>query len=601
MGEGPDVVLAPRPRRRQELVLRHRGRPLAPLPRPRARPAGLRLVVQARDRALQRALVRPDGARDDGRAGHRARPRRRQLDGRPRRRSSSACAQPERVRRSACCVRPWPSSSAPITRLVRLLRPELGAAAPPLHPRTWSRTGSGPVRRPATWSTRRRRHRRSTSSSASTRSPARGSPSSPRRATSTSTSPFGRAASTRASPSSRRRRCSCGARTTSSIPAGFERHVSEWLPQRRADRARQLRPRAAGRAPRADQRAAAALLRAGRRARRPRRAAGLPQPRRRSRHSALAADAEPAPASRARLAATEHDARGPSRAAPSSTRLRARSRRPGLPAASRPPTSTSATPTTSASSSRACGCSPASGSAARCAGLGNIPEDGAGAARRQPLGRQPHAGHDVFTLAFSAYFGVERRFYQLGPQPRAVDAGARLPAQVRHRRRLARERARRRSTPARRCSSTRAATTRSTARSGSATRSTSTAARASCASRSSRTCRSSPSSSIGGQETALFLVARRAAWRKLLRLDKLLRAQGAADLARDPVGPERRRHARPLPAAGEDRRRGAAADPPARGVRRRPRRRRGLRPRHRGSCRRPSTRSPPSAACRSIG
>ena len=33
------------------------------------------------------------------------------------------------------------------------------------------------------------------------------------------------------------------------IPAGFSRHVERWLPARRADRARRLRPRAAGRAP----------------------------------------------------------------------------------------------------------------------------------------------------------------------------------------------------------------------------------------------------------------------------------------------------------------------------------------------------------------
>ena len=72
-----------RPRRRQELVLRRRRRALAPPHRPRPRPAGLRLVLQARDRALHGALVRRDRAGDDGRARHRARARRGQLDGRP--------------------------------------------------------------------------------------------------------------------------------------------------------------------------------------------------------------------------------------------------------------------------------------------------------------------------------------------------------------------------------------------------------------------------------------------------------------------------------------------------------------------------------------
>ena len=51
------------------------------------------------------------------------------------------------------------------------------------------------------------------------------------------------------------------------IPPGFKRHVGAVAARRRADRARGLRPRAAGRALRADHRAAAALLRARRRAR----------------------------------------------------------------------------------------------------------------------------------------------------------------------------------------------------------------------------------------------------------------------------------------------------------------------------------------------
>src|SRR5581483_12031686 len=53
--------------------------------------------------------------------------------------------------------------------------------------------------------------------------------------------------------------------------------------------------------------------------------------------------------------------------------------------------------------------------------------------------------------------------------------------------------------------------------------------------------------------------------------------QGAADLARAPLDRERRRLPRAHPGAGQDHDRGAAADPPARAVRRRPRPGRDLR------------------------
>ena len=90
-----------------------------------------------------------------------------------------------------------------------------------------------------------------------------------------------------------------------------------------------------------------------------------------------------------------------------------------------------------------------------------------------------------------------------------------------------------------------------------------------------------PVVAIGGQETALFL-SRGETLAKLLLLDKTLRLKVLPISLAAAVGPERRRLPRPPPAAGEDHRRDAAADPPARGVRRRARRRRGLRPRHRG-------------------
>src|SRR5205085_2174904 len=55
-------------------------------------------------------------------------------------------------------------------------------------------------------------------------------------------------------------------------------------------------------------------------------------------------------------------------------------------------------------------------------------------------------------------------------------------------------------------------------------------------------------------------------------------AEGAAPVPGAAVGPQRRRHARPLAVARQDHGRGAAAHRPARGVRRRAGPRRGLRP-----------------------
>ena len=178
---------------------------------------------------------------------------------------------------------------------------------------------------------------------------------------------------------------------------------------------------------------------------------------------------------------------------PAAARLGARrASRASSPAGSRPPTSTSATPTTSARACRACGCCARCTSAARCAGSATCPRRAAGAARRQPLRRQPHAGHDRLHARLLDLLRGRARLPPARPQPRALAARAcrtcastapwpprrRTPA--------------RRSRPARRCSSTRAATTRSTGPAGSATASTSAGARASSGSRSSRTCRSCP-------------------------------------------------------------------------------------------------------------
>ena len=94
----------------------------------------------------------------------------------------------------------------------------------------------------------------------------------------------------------------------------------------------------------------------------------------------------------------------------------------------------------------ACGCSRASTSAARCAASATSPRTGRVLLVGNHSGGNLTPDTHVFTLAFSTYFGVERALLPARPQPRAVDARARHAAQVRHRRRLARERATRRST-----------------------------------------------------------------------------------------------------------------------------------------------------------
>ena len=202
-------------------------------------------------------------------------------------------------------------------------------------------------------------------------------------------------------------------------------------------------------------------------------------------------------------------------------------------------------------------------SAARCAGWATSPTTGPVLLVGNHSGGNMTPDTIVFTLAFSTYFGVERALLPARPQPRAVDAGARLAAQVRHGRRLAARTPARRSSPAPRCSSIRAATTRSTGRAGSATGSTSTGRKGFIRLALEQDVPIVPVVSIGGQETALFLTPRRAA-RPAARARPAVPAQGAADLARAPLGPEHRRHARPHPAPGQDHDRDAAADRPAR-------------------------------------
>ena len=115
-------------------------------------------------------------------------------------------------------------------------------------------------------------------------------------------------------------------------------------------------------------------------------------------------------------------------------------------------------------------------------GLERIPEHGPVLLVGNHSGGNLTVDTGVFTLAFSTYFGVERRFYQLAHnlvlsmpglgflrKYGTVAANPRTP--------------RRRSSPARRCWCTRAATTRCTGRPGSPGAWTSTVARGSCGSR----------------------------------------------------------------------------------------------------------------------
>ena len=88
-----------------------------------------------------------------------------------------------------------------------------------------------------------------------------------------------------------------------------------------------------------------------------------------------------------------------------------------------------------------------------------------------------------------------------------------------------------------------------------------------------------PVVSIGGQETALFL-SRGDRLAKALRLDRLFRLKVLPISFAAPLGAQRRRLPRPCAAAGEDHHRGPARDRPSRAVRARARPRRGLRPPH---------------------
>ena len=115
-GLRPRRPAPPRPRRHQDLLLRHRRRSEQRLPRPRPRLPRLRLLVEALARrpTTPRWFAETVVARD-GRARHRARARRRQLDGRPGRARGRPAPPGAGRRRSRCSVPPSRSSGATST------------------------------------------------------------------------------------------------------------------------------------------------------------------------------------------------------------------------------------------------------------------------------------------------------------------------------------------------------------------------------------------------------------------------------------------------------------------------------------------------------
>ena len=211
-------------------------------------------------------------------------------------------------------------------------------------------------------------------------------------------------------------------------------------------------------------------------------------------------------------------------------------------------------------------------------GLGNVPEEG----RVLLVGN--HSGGNltpdtiVFTLAFSTYFGVERAFHQLahnlvlslpGPRPTCAST-ARWPP----RRRTPARRWR----PARRCSSTPAATTRSTGPSWQRHRVDFGGRKGFIRLALEQDVPIVPVVAVGGQETALFL-SRGESLAQVLGLDRLFRLKVLPISLALPWGLNVGDMLGHIPLPAKITVEALRADPPARGVRPRARRRRGLRPR----------------------
>ena len=296
------------------------------------------------------------------------------------------------------------------------LAPARARAAPrvrPAAPLARPRAGRAPVlvavRRPRPRRPERRRHRRRRVPAHLPLAPARASRSSPRARNIYLDKPFGRSG--------------FYPRLADAAAAGAVRLGLA----RPADPGRLQAPRRAlaARAPsRSCSTAAATCRRSSARAHQ-RAARALPRPRRRARRGArgcaggVTPGDSPTGTARAETAPRSGARRRPSRRAPgrrSSGEARLGCSAPSRAswrAGSRPPTSTSATPTTSARPCRACGCCRSLYFRGEVRGLGNIPEEGPVLLVGNHSGGNLTPDTIVFTLAFCAYFGVERAFHQL--------------------------------------------------------------------------------------------------------------------------------------------------------------------------------------------
>ena len=211
-------------------------------------------------------------------------------------------------------------------------------------------------------------------------------------------------------------------------------------------------------------------------------------------------------------------------------------------------------------------------------GLGNIPENGPVLLVGNHSGGNLTPDTIVFTLAFCAYFGVERPFYQLAHNLVLSMPGLSFLRKFGTVAASHAQRGQGAGVRARRCWSTPAATTRSTGPSWERHTVDFDGRKGFVRLALDHDVPIVPVVSVGGQETALFLT-RGKGLARALGLDRMFRLKVLPISIALPWGLNVGDMLRPLPAAGQDHGRGAAGDPPARGVRPRPRRRRGLRPR----------------------
>ncbi len=224
--------LRPRPRLQQDLVLRDRRGARRRPHGPRDRPAGLRLVVEARPRRPTTRPTSPSAVRGlmDALGIERAHLVGNSMGGRVA--LELALATPERVS-SLSLLAPALAflRRRELVPLVKLIRPELAAIPHPSARRASARS-SGACSPSPSGSTPPPPTSPATSSAAPTAPAPRGSPSTPPRATSTSTRHTASAASTRGCATSTCLALFVWGDQDRLIPAGFSRHVGEALPGR---------------------------------------------------------------------------------------------------------------------------------------------------------------------------------------------------------------------------------------------------------------------------------------------------------------------------------------------------------------------------------